>query len=146
MPGVLDRAKECRLAICRGLRRRRHQTRDEVVLPATIAGASRRVRLSNVPTSKEACFCLGLLPAESPRTRGLQKACPRDQFGRSMFSARELRKSLRFRWVRLLSTTPFDLYFGKVFPSSLRREKKTRPPTDPNPNPRPPRQPFRPPP
>src|SRR5216683_2358888 len=134
MPGELVRAKECRLVICRDSRRRRHQTRDEVVLPTTIAGASRRVRLSDVPTSKEACSCLALFPAESPRTRGLQKACPRDQFGRSMFSARELRKSLRFPWVRLLSTTPFDLYFGKVFPSNLRRENETRPPNDPNPN------------
>src|SRR5216683_7987318 len=98
MPGELVRAKECRLVICRDSRRRRHQTRDEVVLPTTIAGASRRVRLSDVPTSKEACSCLALFPAESPRRRGLQKACPRDQFGRSMFSARELRKSLRFPW------------------------------------------------
>src|SRR5882724_3321993 len=113
MPGELVRAKECRLAICRDSRRRRDQTRDEVVLPATIAGASRRVRLSDVPTSKEACSCQALFPAESPRRRGLQKACPRDQFGRSMFSARELRKSLRFPCVRLLSTTPFHLYFWK---------------------------------
>src|SRR6266478_2132073 len=49
MPGELVRAKECRLAICRDSRRRRDQTRDEVVLPATIAAASRRVRLSDVP-------------------------------------------------------------------------------------------------
>src|SRR6476620_12513271 len=117
MPGGLVRAKEGRVAICRNSRRRRHQTRDEVVLPGTIAGASRRVRLSDVPTSKEACSYQARFPAESPRTRGLQKACPRDQFGRSMFSARELRKSLRFPSVRLLSTTPFHLYFGKGFPN-----------------------------
>src|SRR4029077_12367040 len=117
MPGELVRAKEGRLAICRDSRRRRDQIQDEVVLPTTIAGASRRERLSDVPTSKEACSCQALFPAESPRTRGVQRACPHDQFGRSMFSTPELGKSLRFPWVRLLSTTAFHLCLGKVFPN-----------------------------
>src|SRR6266480_702066 len=67
--------------------------------------------------ARRTCSCQALFPGESPRTRSLQKACPRAQFERSMFSARELRKSLRFPSVRLLSTSPFHLYFGKVFPN-----------------------------
>ena len=47
--------------------------------------------------------------------RKASRARPRDQFGCSTFSARERRKSLRFPCVPLLSTTPFHLYFGKVF-------------------------------
>src|SRR5579862_4826341 len=117
MPVELVRARECRFAICRDSRRRRCQTQDEVFVLAIIGGASRRVRLSDVPTGKEACFCQVLSPAEAPRRRSLQKACPRGQFGCSMFLLRELPKNLRFPCVRLLSTTPFHLSCGKVFPN-----------------------------
>src|ERR1700736_2115498 len=116
MPCEPVRAKKCRLATCRDSRRKQHQTRDEVVLSAPTAAASRRVWLSDVPTSKAACFCPVLFPAESPRTRGVQKACPPDRFGSSILSARELHKSLRFPWLHLLSTTPSHLCFGKFFP------------------------------
>src|SRR5712691_12411131 len=105
MPGERVRAKECRLATCRDSRRKRHQTRDEVVLSAPTVAASRRVWLSDVPTSKAACSCQVLLPAGPPRTRGLQKACPPDRFGSSILSARELRKRGRFPCLHLLSTT-----------------------------------------
>src|SRR6476646_7681317 len=96
MPGEPVRAKEWRLVTCRDWRRRRHQTRDEIVLSAPAAAASRRVWLSDVPTSKATCSCQALFPAEPPRTRDFHKACPPDRFGFSMLSARELRKSLGF--------------------------------------------------
>src|SRR5258708_19875640 len=105
MPGEPVRAKEWRLATCRDSRQRRHQTRDEVDLPAPAAAASRRAPPSGAPTSKVACSCQALFPAGPPRTRGLQKACPPDRFGPSILSARELRKSLRFPWLHLLNTT-----------------------------------------
>src|SRR5882724_8612436 len=95
MPDEPLRVKKCRLVTCRDWRRRRHQTRDEVVLPAPAAAASRRVWLSDVPTSKAVCFCPALFLAEPPRTRGFQKACPPDRFGSSILSARELYKRLR---------------------------------------------------
>src|SRR5712692_5992480 len=96
MPGEPLRAKECSLVTCRDWRRRRHQTRDEAVLPSPTAAASRRVWLSDVPTSKAVCFCPALFPAGRPRMRGCQKACPPDRFGSSMLSARELHKRRRF--------------------------------------------------
>src|ERR1700694_3876725 len=102
MPLEPVRAKECRSATCRDSRRRQHQTRDEVVLSAPAAATSRRVWLSDVPTSKATCSCQVLFPAEPPRTRGFQKACPPDRFGLSILSARELRKSLRFPCLHLL--------------------------------------------
>src|SRR5271168_4889554 len=102
MPGEPVRAKECRLATCRDWRRKRLQTRDEVVLVAPTAAASRRVRLSDVPTSKAAYSSQALFPAAPHRTRGFQKACPPARFGSSIFSAREPHKSLRFPWVSLL--------------------------------------------
>src|SRR6266853_4407993 len=105
MPGEPVRAKECRPTTCRDSRRRRHQTRDEVVLSARAAATSRRVRLSNVPTGKEPCSCQALFPAGPPRTRGFQTACPPDRFGSSILSARELRKRGRFPYLHLLSTT-----------------------------------------
>src|SRR4029077_3523250 len=111
------RAKEWWRVTCRDWRRRRPQTRGEVVLSALAAAASRRGRLRDVPTGKAACSCQALFPAEPPRTRGLQKACPPDRFGCSILSARELHTSLRFPWLHLLSTTPSHLYFGKVFPN-----------------------------
>src|SRR5713226_8466938 len=109
MPGEPVRAKEWRLATCRDSRRRRHQTRDEVVLSAPAAAASRRVWLSDVPTSKAACFCPALFPAGRPRMRGFQRACPPVRFASSTPSARELHKRLRFPWLHLLSTIPFHL-------------------------------------
>src|SRR5713101_7893136 len=117
MPGEPLRAKECWLVTCRDWRRRRHQTRDEVVLSAPAAAASRRVWLLDVPTSKESCSCQALFPAGLPRTRGFQKACPPDRFGSSTLSARELCKRRRFPWLHLLSTIPSHLCFGKVFPN-----------------------------
>src|SRR6266849_9580230 len=112
MPGEPLRTKECRPATCRDSRRRRHQTRDEVVLSGPAAAASRRVWLSDVPTSKAPCSCPVLFPAGRPRTKGLQTACPPDRFGSSILSARELRKPRRFPWLHLLSTTPSHC-FGK---------------------------------
>src|SRR6202795_5070778 len=117
MPGEPDRAKECRLATCRDSKRKRHQTRDEVVLLAPTAAAWRRVWLSDVPTSKAACSCQVLFPARPHRTRGFQKACPPDRSGSSILSAQQLHKSLRFPWLHLLSTTPSHLCFAKVFPN-----------------------------
>src|SRR5260370_24191030 len=116
MPGEPVRAKECRPATCRDSRRRQHQTRDEVVLSAPTAAASRRVWLSDVPTSKAACSCPVLFPAGRPRTKGFQTACPPDRFGSSMRSTREL-PSRRFPWLHLLSTIPSHLCFVKVFPN-----------------------------
>src|ERR1700680_3263561 len=105
MPGEPVRAKECRRATCRDSRRRRHQTRDEVALSAAAAAASRRVWLSDAPTSKAPCSCPVLFPAGPPRTRDFQKACPPDRFGSSILSPRQLRKSRRFPCLHLLSTT-----------------------------------------
>src|SRR5260370_34138758 len=115
MPGEPVRAKECRPATCRDSRRRRHQTRDEVVLSGPAAAASRRVWLSDVPTSKAPCSCPVLFPAGPPRTKGLQTACPPDRFGSSILSALELRKRRRFPCLHLLSTIAAHLCFGKVF-------------------------------
>src|SRR6266850_6974847 len=109
MPGEPVRAKECWLVACRDWRRRRHQTRDEAVLPSLTAAASRRVWLSDVPTSKATCFCPALFPAERHRMRGSEKACPLVRFASSTPSARELHKRLRFPWLHLLSTIPFHL-------------------------------------
>src|SRR5580704_14694744 len=117
MPGEPVRAKECRPATCRDSRQRRHQTPGEVVLSGPAAAASRRVWLSDVPTSKAACSCPVLFPAEPPRTKGFQTACPPDRFGSSILSARELRKRRRFPWLHLQSTSPSHLCFGKVFPN-----------------------------
>src|SRR6266851_603988 len=112
MPGESVRAKECQPVTCRDSRRRRDPARDEVVLPAPAAAASRRERLSDVPTNKGACPCQALFPAGPPRTKGLQRACPPDRFGSSMLSARELRKRRRFPSFHLLSTTPSHLCLG----------------------------------
>jgi hypothetical protein len=79
---------------CRDLRRRRHQTRDGTVLPVPTTAASRRVWLSDVPTSKGACFFPALFRAGPPRMRGFPTACPPARFGPSILSARELRKSI----------------------------------------------------
>src|SRR6267154_6482267 len=117
MPGEPVRAKEWRLVTCRDWRRRRRQTRDEAVLQFPTVAASRRVWLSDVPTSKATCFCPALFPAGPPRMKGSQKACPLVRFGSSILSARELHKSLRFPSLRLLLTTPSHLYFGTVFPN-----------------------------
>src|SRR5216683_5831077 len=117
MPGEPVRAKECRPATCRDSKRRRHQTRDEVVLSGPAAAASRRVWLSDVPTSKAACSCPALFPAGPPRTRGFQKACPLARFGPSTPSAREPHKSLRFPWFHLLSTTPSHLCCVEPLPN-----------------------------
>src|SRR5713226_3912654 len=117
MPGEPVRAKEWRLGTCRDSRRRRHRTRDETDLPAPTAAASRRVWLSDVPTSKAPCSWPALFPAGPPRTRGVQKACPPARFAPSTPSAREPHKSLRLPCLHLLSTTPSHLYFGKVFPN-----------------------------
>jgi hypothetical protein len=137
MLGALVRAKECRLAICRDSRRRRHQTRDEVVHSAPTAAASRRVQLSDVPTSKVACSCQALFPVEPPRTRGLQKACPPDRFGPSILSARELRRSLRFPWLHFLNTAAGSLRrnsshrgapafaFGKIWRKEYPRDHRS---------------------
>src|SRR5216684_2645448 len=105
MPGEPVRAKEWRLVTCRDWRRRRHQTRDEAVLPSPTAAASRRVWLSDVPTSKAACFCPALFPAGPPQTRVLQKACPPGRVVPSIPSAREPHKSLRLSLLRFLNTT-----------------------------------------
>src|SRR3984893_7183999 len=102
MPGAPVRAKECRPATCRDWRRRRHQTQDEVVLPAPAAATWRRGWLSDVPTGKALYSCQAPLPAGPPLTRGLQTACPPDRFGSSMLSARELRKMNRFPCLHLL--------------------------------------------
>src|SRR6266436_7568434 len=109
MLGEPVRAKEWRLVTCRDWRRRRRQTRDKAVLPSPTAAASRRVWLSDVPTNKAACFCPALFPAERPRMRGFQRACPPVRFASSTPSAREPHKSLRFPSLRLLSTTPSHL-------------------------------------
>src|SRR3989442_5455556 len=109
MPGGPVRAKECRPATCRDSRQKRHQTRDEGVLSDPTAATSRRVWLSGVPTSKAACSCQVLFPAEPPRMRGFQTACPPDRFGPSILSARELRKSLPFPWV-ILRFNPVHCY------------------------------------
>src|ERR1700731_1344766 len=114
MPREPVRAKEFRPATCRDSRRRRHQTRDEFVLSGPAAAASRRVWLSDVPTSKAPCSCPLLFPAGPLRTKGLQTACPPDRFGSSILSAGELRNRRRFPWLHLLSTIPFHLCFGKV--------------------------------
>src|ERR1700687_1971359 len=90
------RAKECRPATCRGSKRRRHQTQDEVVLSAPAAAAWRREWLSSVPTGKALYSFQVLLPAGPPRTRGFRTACPPDRFGSSILSARELSKRGRF--------------------------------------------------
>src|SRR5580692_8097591 len=111
MPGEPVHAKECRPATCRDSRRRRHRTRDEVVLPAPAAAASRRVSLSDVPTSKLACSCQARFLGGRPRMRGFQKACPPDRFGSSILSMRELCTNLHFPWLHLLSTTPSHLRF-----------------------------------
>src|ERR1700732_768264 len=105
MPDEPVRATECQLATCRDSRRRRHQTRDEVVLSAPAAAAWRRGWLSDVPTGTAPCSCQVLFPAGPPRTRGFQTACPPDRFGSSRLSARELRKRGRFPCRHLLSTT-----------------------------------------
>src|ERR1700719_955721 len=52
MPDERVRATECQLATCRASRRRRVQTRDEVVLSAPATAASRRGWLSDVPQVK----------------------------------------------------------------------------------------------
>src|SRR6266851_8866558 len=71
------------------------QTRDGAVLPVPTTAASRRVWLSDVPTSKGAYFCPALFRAGPPLTRGLQNAFPHAQFATSIPSAREPHKSLR---------------------------------------------------
>src|SRR6266850_8112937 len=114
MPGEPVRAKECWLVTCRDWRRRRHQTRDEVVLPCPTAAASRRVWLSDVPTSRAACFCPALFPAGPPRMRGFQRACPLVQFALSTPSVRELHKRHRFPWLRLLSPLPLTCALGSL--------------------------------
>src|SRR5216684_2354076 len=106
MPDEPVRAKEWLLVTCRDWRRRRRQTRDKAVLPSPTAAASRRVWLSDVPTNKAVCFCPALFPAEPPRMRGFQRACPLVRVASSTPSARELYKRLRFPSLRLLSTTP----------------------------------------
>src|ERR1700681_5073676 len=118
MPGEPVRAKECWLGTCRDGRRRRRHTRDECDLQALRAAASRREPPSGAPTNKAACSCPALFPAGPPRTRGLQKACPPARFGSSILSARELRKSLRFPWFHLLSTTTALMARGAPQPRS----------------------------
>src|SRR5258708_29482659 len=112
MPGEPVRAKECQPATCRDSRRRRDPARDEVVLPAPAAAASRRERRSDVPTNKAACSCQALFHAGPLRTKGLQRVCPPDRFGPSMLSAPELRKRRRFPSLHLPSTTPSHLCLG----------------------------------
>src|ERR1700681_3608678 len=104
MPDEPVRATECQPATCRDSRRRRVQTRDEVVLSAPATAASRRGWLSDVPTGKESCSCQALFPARPPQRRDLQEACPPDRLGSSKPSARGLRKSRRLPCIHLLST------------------------------------------
>src|SRR5258706_14242683 len=115
MPGGPVREKEWRLATCRDSRQRRHPTQDEVVLSAPVMAASRRGWLSDVPTSKAACFCPALSPAGRPQMRGFQKAYPLVRFAPSTPVAQELYKSLCFLPPHLLSTTSSHWCLGKPF-------------------------------
>src|SRR6202158_3516838 len=99
------RATECQLATCRDSRRRRVQTRDEVVLSALATAASRRGWLSDVPTGKESCSCQALFPARPPQRRGPKAARPPYRLRSSKPAARGLRKSRRLPCIHLLSTT-----------------------------------------
>ena len=70
------------------------------------------------PQIKQACSAGAISRRTSSDEKSTSKKLVRAiDLGVPCFSARELRKILRFPSVRLPSTTPFHLYFGKVFPN-----------------------------